>query len=517
MPENSRISVVLLAAWLAVVGSGPLPGAHAAQADPTEDAPGQKVVPAPENSAQEQKEPANAEAPTPAPTTEELVAEEKASGVLVLESVSGSGEVSMALAETLRFSTSGQGRAARHEGLVVGENTIPLEDMLFLRFPGESTRQAPFTLFLREGGELSGRVVGGDENSVHFHCSGWLPATGQEGKESPQPESIFKIPLESVKGILALGKAPGARQGFKGATARTRSHTAANGRLRKTILTADPEHDVVILLGGGREAGVLETLEGGGIRFSSDGLGDSVLITYNQLRAIVLADLGDTPEAQPEGSEKKDGEARSRARLTLRDGSRFVARLLRLESGNLSVSRTDLGILSIALTEVLEVAFLDGRSSYLSDREPLRTKEHLGPAFVLTRPFRRDTNVLGAPMRMAGREYKKGLGVHSYSLLEYTLDGEFSRFLAWVGLDESARPTDPGTLNTDVGSVVFRVLLDGKPVLEKPMTWRDPPVQLEVPISGGNVLGLEVDYGGRAGSTNFARDRANWAESIVIK
>jgi len=526
LAEIARVSVVVLVAWLAQ-----FPGAHVAQAAPAEqvpkpNGPEQKVVPdgTPKGGPLKEDEPGKTDAAKPAPASEELVAHAKTDGVIVLESVSGSGEVSMGLSEALTFSTSGEGEDARLEALIVGENTIPLEDMLLLRFPGESARRAPFTLFLREGGELAGRVVGGDDSSVRFHCPALLGPTGKglggkgrAAKESPPPQSIFEIPLESVKGILALGKDPGAREGFKGATVRSRSQAAANVRLRNTILTTAPKRDEVILLGGGREEGVLEALERDAIRFSSDGLGDNVRITYDELRCIVLADLGEASDARSEGKDKGDGKARARTRLTLRDGSRFVARLLRLESGELRVSRKDLGVVSVALAEVLEVAFLDGRSSYLSDREPLRTKEHLGPAFVLTRPFRRDTNVLGEPMRMAGREYRKGLGVHSYSLLEYALDGEFSRFLAWIGLDESARPTDPGTVDTDVGSVVFRVLLDGKPLLEKAMTWRDPPVQLEVPVSGGKVLRLEVDYGGRAGSTNFARDRANWAEAIVIK
>jgi hypothetical protein len=294
----------------------------------------------------------------------------------------------------------------------------------------------------------------------------------------------------------------------------------ANVRLRKRILTAAPQRDQVILLGGAREEGVLqgilEAVEQDAIRFSAEGLGEKVRITYDQLRGLILADLGDTPDAPSDGNDKGDEKARGRARLTLRDGGRFVARLVGLEAGELRVSRADLGVVSVALAEVLEVAFLDGRASYLSDRTPLRTKER-GPFFHLTHPFRRDTNVLEQPMRMASREYRKGLGVHSYSLLEYALDGEFSRFLAWIGLDDSARPTDPRSLRSDPGSVVFRVLLDGKPLVEKAMTWRDPPVQLEVPISGGKVLGLEVQCGGRAGSINYARDRANWAEAIVIK
>jgi hypothetical protein len=211
--------------------------------------------------------------------------------------------------------------------------------------------------------------------------------------------------------------------------------------------------------------------------------------------------------------------------VTLRGGTSFTAAVKGLSSGKLSLHEPVLGAVEASLGDVLDIAFQNGRSVYLSDREPARVVERLGPAFRKTMPHRRDENVLGEPLRMGGREHRKGLGVHSYSLLEYDLGGEFTRFQAVIGLDESARPAEGEPLLAGVAEVVFRVRVDGKLVLEKAMSWRDPPLPIDVPLdsptagAGGKArtLSLEVDYGAPEGGFNFALDRANWAEARIVR
>jgi hypothetical protein len=118
---------------------------------------------------------------------------------------------------------------------------------------------------------------------------------------------------------------------------------------------------------------------------------------------------------------------------------------------------------------------------------------------------------------MGGTTRRKGLGVHSYSLLEFDLAAEFSRFRATLGLDDSARPEEAQPQGGDEGSVVFRVKLDGKVLFEKGMTWRDPPTPVDLSVEKGRLLALEVDYGPPEGGFNLVRDRANWAEARVVK
>jgi hypothetical protein len=68
-----------------------------------------------------------------------------------------------------------------------------------------------------------------------------------------------------------------------------------------------------------------------------------------------------------------------------------------------------------------------------------------------------------------------------------------------------------------MGAVVFRVRLDGKPLIERPLTWRDDPVPVDLDVEGGKVLALEVDYGEGEGGFNPSLDRANWANARIVK
>jgi hypothetical protein len=399
--------------------------------------------------------------------------------------------------------------APRPELVLDGTRRLPVDEVLSIRFPalegaGAATDGTParFVLFLRSGAELAGTVAGGDGDAVRFRA----PRLG---------DKPFAFPLEAVRGLVVETAPPSAA----GGAAAARREAAVRQRIRSRIAREKPEKDAILLLQGGRVDGVLEKFEEDGVRFSSDTLGD-VKVTYEKVRGIALAALaGESPPAagQPAAGAPE-------ARVTLRDGTRFAAAVTGLASGRLSVREPALGALSVPLDAVLDLVFLNGRSVYLSDREPARVVERLGPAFRKSMPHQKDENVLGEPLRMGGREHARGLGVHSYSLLEYDLGGRFARFQAVIGLDESARPAEGDSGLADVAEVVFRVRLDGKLLLEKKMSWRDPPAAIDVPLrsaepagASGKLLSLEVDYGAPEGGFNFALDRANWADARVVR
>ena len=108
--------------------------------------------------------------------------------------------------------------------------------------------------------------------------------------------------------------------------------------------------------------------------------------------------------------------------------------------------------------------------------------------------------------------------MHSYSLLEYEVPAGFTRFQAVIGLDRCATP--PAGATGAEARVVFRVLLDGKAVIEKPMSWQDRPAAVDVQLGAARRLGLEVDYGEAADARSFlnaALDRADWADARIVK
>ena len=444
--------------------------------------------------------------------------------IIVIETVDGRLELPVEAIEQLTLSPV-EGKADAR-AVVLGGRQVPADDLLFIEFPWQDAARGRLVLFLRGGGDLEGAPAGGDENSVKWRCSALGP--------DPIP-----IRLESVKGLLVRGPidappgqgsrppdAPAAKEAGgalppapapRGPAAPRDAPPSTGGteralevRLRGEIVGARLKKDELVLLKEGRVQGILEALDSGGIRFSQESLG-SVEIPYEKIRALILAE--ETLPAPPPPT----GSPSLQVVLTLRDGSEIPGGLVDLKAGTFSIRHPTLGSFSVPAARVREIAFLGGRSSYLSDLEPASVREECGPLFRLRMPFRRDTNVLGEPLRMAGRSYRKGLGVHSYSLLEYKLGGQYSRFQATIGLDESARPREGATGGKDKGAVVFRVRLDGKLLMEKPLTWRDSPLPVDLTIRGGGTLSLEVDYGDPPMGFNFALDRANWAEARVVK
>ena len=379
------------------------------------------------------------------------------------------------------------------------ERKVPIEEMLFLRFPWSEEPPKPLSvrLLLRTGDALVGRMEGGDEESLSLRVA----SLGNK---------LLTVPIGEVKGWL--------RREARIAGREEPVREARERQLERRVQTEAPTDDVFVLLEGGEIRGLLEQVDSAKVRVSSESLGNEdggIDIPYDRLRAVILTEV----DLSEDDSAPQSDSARElpKVRLQLRDGSRIGVSLGRLAEGRLGGRHPHLGELELDLAEILDVAFLSGRARYLSDLEPVETEERLGPAFLLRRPYRRDANVLGGPLRLGRRTFEKGLGVHAYSRLHYHLGGEFGRFQAVVGLDAAAHPRDPQVARSDVGSVIFRVRVDDELSFEKAMTWRDEPLQLELPVAGRQLLILEVDYGGPPGSTNFALDRADWADARLLK
>ncbi|WP_435016658.1 NPCBM/NEW2 domain-containing protein [Tundrisphaera sp. TA3] len=191
--------------------------------------------------------------------------------------------------------------------------------------------------------------------------------------------------------------------------------------------------------------------------------------------------------------------------LTLVDGSRLGASGVRIERGQV-VGQARFGSdLRLPLAELASVHVLGGPVTYLSDREAtgVQYESYLGP----TRPYRRDLNVDGHPIRLGGEVYDRGIGTQSRTLLAYRLEPGARRFQASVGVDDLAGP---------LGSVAFKVLLDGtdKVLFASPsMSAREAPKAIDVDITGGRLLILITEFGDRGD----VQDHADWAEARIIR
>ena len=157
----------------------------------------------------------------------------------------------------------------------------------------------------------------------------------------------------------------------------------------------------------------------------------------------------------------------------------------------------------LPLAAIERIAFASDRVLFLSTVEPSKTIET--PVVGKSFPYRKDRSVGGGPITLGGRVYRRGLGVHSRSVLEYALGGQYRSFAAVIGLDDAARGK---------GSVTFRVIADGKAILERSMKGKDEPRVISLPLDEIDILRLEVDYGEDKLDIG---DQADWADARVTR
>lgn len=117
----------------------------------------------------------------------------------------------------------------------------------------------------------------------------------------------------------------------------------------------------------------------------------------------------------------------------------------------------------------------------------LQPKVEQTPAFDRVWPWTVDRSPAGAGILLAGKRYDRGLVLVPRTRLMFQLGGRYDRFEAMIGIDDRGGPQ---------AHAIFRVLVDDKLVFEsEPMTLGREPQPLRVPVTGGQQLALEVDFG----------------------
>lgn len=189
--------------------------------------------------------------------------------------------------------------------------------------------------------------------------------------------------------------------------------------------------------------------------------------------------------------------------IDLGGGERLTGRWVKLDADVLTVKLDWDRPLDIPIASISSVEVKNGKLVYLSDLKPAEVREtpYLDGSF----PLRADRSVAGRPLRLGGKTFRRGLGVHSKSDLTYTLDGGYQTFNATIGVDDAV---------TGQGSVIFRVFGDDKLLYESPiMRGGDTPQEVKVPVKGVLLLRLEVDYA----DNGDVADHADWAEARLLR
>ena len=155
---------------------------------------------------------------------------------------------------------------------------------------------------------------------------------------------------------------------------------------------------------------------------------------------------------------------------------------------------------TIAKTKPLNIIVPSSQFSYLSNMQWESAKSGYGSVVP-------NNSVSGNGIKLAGIEYKKGLGTHAESEVIYKIDKKYSSFSSVVGVDDS---------QTDNGSVQFHIYGDGKLIYGTGILRgsKDNSGRIEkinVNVKGVTELKLVVTDGG----DGINSDHADWADTTL--
>ncbi|QDU13366.1 NPCBM/NEW2 domain protein [Gimesia maris] len=133
---------------------------------------------------------------------------------------------------------------------------------------------------------------------------------------------------------------------------------------------------------------------------------------------------------------------------------------------------------------IANLDFSQGKVRYLSDLEPGNIE--YTPFFDTVWKYRKDRHRDGGPLRVGGKEYARGLYIHSKTLLQYRIKGDYRNFRAIMGIDDSV----PG-----IGFVYVEIKGDGRTLYSGNVRSSDSPVELNLDVRGVRDFEVLVDFG----------------------
>ena len=142
---------------------------------------------------------------------------------------------------------------------------------------------------------------------------------------------------------------------------------------------------------------------------------------------------------------------------------------------------------------VVRIDYSRGKVVYLGELEPetVDWTPYFGPADNIRSRAkflwpRENRSLDSGPLQLDGRPYEKGIAIHSRTRLTYHLAGDFRRFKATAGIDDSVRPA---------GHVRLVLHGDGRVLFQADVAGTDPPRPLDLDVSSVRRLTILVDFG----------------------
>ena len=380
--------------------------------------------------------------------------------------VAGAPAVADTYVQTLTASHRGQVRSlSMEEGLLFAEDTgevirVGTDALVTVDFdrPRDPFQGRRLQINLVKGDRVLGNLVQGDDEKIAVDS----PGLGR-----------IRIPLERVRTIQTAAARDGAHR------------EAASWFIRRS----SNEEDAVLLTNGDIVRGFITGIETDGISIEA-ALGESRI----DFRLVVAARIAVGDNQLPKGPLFV---------VSSVDGSRLTCTGFSYGDGKVKAETWFGPDASIPADRLRRIEVIGGRWEYLTGHDPVSYEQV--PMLSVPWPWLTDRNVLGLPLRVAGQDYERGIGVHSRAVLVYDLGAGYSEFVTSAGVDDMSGPW---------ADVSVAILLDGKPVFERTAVGRGELIgPLRFDVSRAGTLTLRCDYG-RNGDL---QDRFNWIAPALIR
>lgn len=238
----------------------------------------------------------------------------------------------------------------------------------------------------------------------------------------------------------------------------------------------DKNLTTIILKNGDELKCKLREIKDGKVKVSSD-LGDLEL-SFDRINALFMVAAG-----------KLDFRGKDFISvIELISGDRYSGRYLSYNGTKFKLEpmwalKANQAVYEFDLTVVDNITFKNSGVIFLSDLEPKSVKERAFFDFHL--PWKKDTNLKGRAIRINAKEYKKGITCQGRTELVYNLEGMYSSFKCYYGIEDSAV----------MGSAGLIITADGNTLFKKTLKKGDGTGILEYDLKGVQEFRVAVDYG----------------------
>lgn len=341
--------------------------------------------------------------------------------------------------------------------------TIPMAELLLINLSSaaSSPLAEPQRLVLRDGSELAGNSGSRTARSVSLVS----PALGN-----------LEIPVEAVESIRLQSDNPAFRAQWE------------------TFRKRETAKDLLIVVkrdGSGIDfsAGVVSSFNSEKLEFLLDG--ETVPVPLARVYGVVFGKAEDGVEA-----------AKSVGRIALTTDDQLAVKELTMASGQLSLVSTWGQTIPVAVDAVRQIDLSGGRLTYLSDLATLEEK-FLGAdpensllaglatdeqQQLLFGPRRDVTIQRQSKLRLRGKEFSKGLCIHSKTEMSWALDQKYRSLECLVGIDDEVASN-----GTHAVQLIIRG--DDKVLLDRMVSSTDEPIPVQLSVEGVSTLTVIVDYG----------------------